>query len=190
MNKRENMFEEELKRKLLESEESMNQEPMSGHVDRFETRLMQRRETAMKSRFRKRFLLVSVAAASICLIVIAVSVFKISKQTQEAQLAQVNEEMEVPAELSQVKEFYQKRFDSNKMNASTGDETVQKFLNNLHYLESQYAVLEKAYQSNRDDQKVVMAMVENYRYRLQVIEMMQKYIQIKNNTTHENNTDL
>jgi hypothetical protein len=67
---------------------------------------------------------------------------------------------------------------------------VQKFLYNLHYLESQYVVLENAYQSNRDDQKIVMAMVENYRYRLQVIEMMQKYIQIKNNPTHENNTDL
>jgi hypothetical protein len=184
------MFEEELKKKLLESELIMNQEPLTGHADRFETRLMQRREIVMKSRFRTRFVLVSVAAASICLIVIAVSVFKISKQNEESQLAQVNEEMEVPAELSEVKGFYKKRYESNKMDVSAGDATVQKFLYNLHYLESQYVVLENAYQSNRDDQKIVMAMVENYRYRLQVIEMMQKYIQIKNNPTHENNTDL
>jgi hypothetical protein len=184
------MFEEELKRRIREAEESKNQAPLSGHSDRFETRIMQRSELTMKNRFRKRFVAVSLVAASVCIIVIGVSVFKINKQQEEIEKAEVAEEVEMPAELTEVKEFYQKKYDSNKLNVSAGDETVEKFLKNLHYLESQYTVLEKAYQTNHDDEKVVVAMVENYRYRLQVIEMMQKYIQIKNNTKNENNTNL
>lgn len=190
MNNNDNMFEEELKRKIQDAEESKNNSPLSGHADRFETRLMQRSELTMKSRFKKRFITVSLAAASVCLIVIAVSVFKINKQQEEIEKAELTEEVEMPAELNEVKEFYQKKYDSNKLNVSAGDETIEKFLKNLHYLESQYAVLEKAYQTNHDDEKVVVAMVENYRYRLQVIEMMQKYIQIKNNKQNENNTNL
>ena len=184
------MFEDQLKRRIQESEEMADQSPLAGHSDRFETRLMQGQERALKYRFKRRFLFVSVAAASVCLIVIAVSLFKINSQEEENKFASANEELEIPRELSEVKEFYQKRYETNKLEVVSGDETIQKFLNNLHYLESQYAVLEKAYLSNRDDQKVVGAMVENYRFRLQVIEMMQKYIQITNNNRNENNTNL
>jgi len=182
-------MEEDLK-KAMEMFDDSHEMPMDGHVNRFETKLMLRSDRKIRASYSRRFIFISVAAASICLIIISVAIVKMNSMGQDEITTETIEEWVSPDEVKHAQKFYEKRRDISIVHSSSNDATIQKFMAKLNYLESQYEVLQKAYQMNQDNQKIIDAMVDNYRFRLQIVEMMQKYVQINNRSNNENKTDL
>ena len=61
-----------------------------------------------------------------------------------------------------------------------------KLMDETHKLEAEFMVLEKILTGNPSNQRVITAMINNYKFRLQILESIQKYQQMINHHNNEN----
>lgn len=147
-------------------------EPENGHAERFALRLDRNKESEQKPRE----VFWRIAAAAIILIVAGLSVWmpkeRMADDVQYGSLSLG----EVSDELARVEAYYNGKLASEyeKMagSAEAGVE-AQAYMEELERLKNAYAELEKELYESGGHEKVVTAMIENFRLRLALIEKME-----------------
>ncbi len=163
-------------------EKFQSEEPTEGHADRFLRKLEKEEESKRSSGVT----FWRVAAAVIVLATISVSVllprFNSPNDVQYASMKL----SDVSEELAEVEMYYQSKLEReyaelNKLSES--DPVVKSYLDELEKLNERYQDLEEDLYSSGSHEKVVIAMIENFRLRLELIEKLEK---IKNGSKSEN----
>lgn len=159
-------------------------EPIEGH----EARFMQRLEAAQSNtRKNKAILFWRVAAAVIVLVVLAVSVL-IPRFNSPADVHYRATTLgDVSSDMADVEHYYQSRLSEeyDKIDQlSKSDPVVKSYLDELDKLNTEYQRLEATLYESGSHKKVVLAMIENFRMRLDLMEKLekQKNLNTKNDT--------
>lgn len=147
-------------------------EPTDGHAERFLKKLEREEHHAKTSVFT----FWRIAAAIIVLAVISISVllprFNSPEQVQYASMSL----SDVSSELADVELYYQSKLEQeyerlNEM--SQTDPEVEAYMDELERLNDLYANLEGQLYESGSHEKVVIAMIENFRLRLALIEKLE-----------------
>ncbi len=159
---------------LNHREEFEPAEPIAGHESRFLERL-EARDTEKKK--NTGILFWRVAAAIILLVVLAVSSliprFNSPNDVHYGAMALGD----VSDEMADVERYYQSRLSEeyNKIDElSAADPVVKSYLDELDTLNQDYKKLEVTLYDSGSHEKVVLAMIENFRMRLDLMEKLEK----------------
>lgn len=171
----------DLEKFIKEQKEAFdNAEPVAGHRERFERRLDRIAEKENKSRV----MFWRVAAAIIVLVVLCVSVlvprFNSPSDVQYGSMTL----SDVSSDLADVELYYQSKLSEEYEvidEMSMSDPVVNSYIEELNLLNTEYALLEEQLYLSGTHEKVVLAMIENFRMRLDLIEKLeeQKELQTK-----------
>lgn len=166
--------------------------PPLGHRKRFEERLSGKRPEKTEDGGRsasgrealKRYLYMTAAA-----VVIFGAVFFY----QNYNLVPVEEKIvgdqnmyleEVSSEMAQVEDYYRRTILAKKEEVQhmpgAEDYIIQSYFDELDELEATYEELSKALARNYSDERVINAMIENYRDRIEVLEALTRQLQTLN----------
>ncbi len=169
-------FENQLKEAIKNAAVADGHEPLPGHEERFEMRLMQQRDN---KRIRKipRWPVLAVAAAAITGFIISIVVMEIKKTNDNADRLRLSD---VSGEMAAVEEYYHSRLEGGLEGVNVTDKNVRKFMDDVKALEEEYKMLEEKLAKNFHDERIAQAMVSNYKFRLKLMEQLQKYIEIQN----------
>lgn len=147
-------------------------EPTDGHLDRF-LRKLDKEEEIRKSPVITFW---RVAAAVIILVTLSVSVllprFNGPDDVQYGSMSL----SDVSDDLAEVEMYYQSKLESEyeELNAlSKSDPEVKSYLDELENLNNLYGELEGQLYASGSHEKVVIAMIENFRLRLEIIEKLE-----------------
>ncbi|MBL7943522.1 MAG: hypothetical protein JNM00_12175 [Flavobacteriales bacterium] len=162
-------------------------EPISGHEDRFYNRLLAEGERKKHMRTR-RIMYVAVAAASILLLVTITMLFNQSKHEVVTNPQPVNGLADVSYEYARISAFYEQKLSGFERVSNVSDQQIMKLMDETHKLEAEFMVLEKILTGNPSNQRVITAMINNYKFRLQILESIQKYQQMINHHNNENSS--
>ena len=176
-------FEEELE-KVLGSSESTS-EPLPGHEERFEMRLLRQKEEH-KLRRMPRWPWIALAAACIAGAIVTISIREIGKSNEVAESMKLSE---VSPDMAEVEQFYNQRIQVDFSALNQGDARIKRFMDDMKKLEEEYASLEKELARNYSNERVVKAMITNYQCRLRIMEHLQKYIEIQNELSTSNHEE-
>ncbi len=174
-------FEDKLKNAW--QEKLSTTEPIPGHEERFEMRLM---NVLDKKRIHRipRWPWLTLAAALIIGVILTIVVSEMKKTNH---MAEETEKQNRPPELAAAEDFFKSRITMDMSKLNTSDPYVQRFVSDMKVLEEEYAKLEQVLASNFNNEKVAGAMVNNYKFRLKLMERLQKYIEIQNQINNEKN---
>lgn len=176
-----------LKKWANENRESFEERPPLGHEERFKKRLNTKRESIIPEWMRY-------AASVLLLMGLGWTIFQAGVNSgidQEAESQTVASIM--PAELLEVEQFFSasvanKKAELENLAAADGNPEIQSVLSELEELEDQYEELKQELMINTGNERIVNAMIENYRLRLEVLEKLlmklNKY-NIENKTNNE-----
>lgn len=160
-----------------------DESPHPGHEERFAQRLARQR-SEKKGRVIPLWAYLSVAAASVAALIITLVVSEIKKTNEEFSRMRLSD---LSYEMARVESFYEQRLNQKMPVLSSEDEMMNRLQSQLTALELEYDGLEAALAQSPSNQPVVDAMVSNYRYRLQIMELMQRYVEISNNVKKKKN---
>lgn len=164
-------------------EQSSIEWPEEGHEMRFAARLEEN-----KSKKSNVFQMTWVKYAAAALIVGLGLFIAFYPEKQLPPVAQV-EEMVHPA-VERAEEFYASHASLDWSHVDQSDEQVKQFISSMKLLEQESHRLDSLLMLNINNEKLVQGLIDNYQYRLRVIEQLKKYIEIKNQSKksgHENN---
>jgi len=154
-------------------EKFKGEEPTDGHLDRFLRKLEKEEESKRSSGVT----FWRVAAAVIVLATISVSVllprFNSPKDVQYASMSL----SDVSDDLAEVELYYQSKLEREyaELNSlSETDPVVKSYLDELERMNELYQELEEKLYTSGSHEKVVIAMIENFRLRLELIEKLEK----------------
>ncbi|MBX7051685.1 MAG: hypothetical protein K1X54_06600 [Flavobacteriales bacterium] len=176
-------FEDRIRKALLN--ESDDQDLMPGHEERFEMRLLRMRDEKKERRI-PRWPWIALAAAVVAGFIVTIVVSEVKKTNEYAEKVRLSD---VSMEMAAAEQFYHERLKMDMSQLNTSDQNIKRFLDDLKRLESEYAMLEEQLAKNFTNQRVADAMVNNYRYRLQLMEQLQKYIEIQNKLNLQNHEE-
>jgi hypothetical protein len=174
-------FEDKLKNAWQEKVSTI--EPIPGHEERFEMRLMTARENKQIRRI-PRWPWLTLAAALVIGVILTVVVSEMKKSND---MADESVKPEMPPELAAAQDFFKSRITMDISKLNSDDVYVKRFAADMKVLEDEYRKLELVLASNLNNEKVAEAMVNNYKFRLSLMERLQKYIEIQNQINHEKN---
>ena len=173
--------------------EQFEEDLLSGHEDRFETRLLQDRQE--KQTRGKQIRLMWLLAAAACFIAVVVTVvFNDVSESEKLPLAvQENQNTYRLAaysdEAGQQEKYYESKLASTSVASVKDDPDLQKLLELLKSLEEEHTRLQARLDENYHNEHLINAVLDNYRLRLEVLERIQRIVSIKNrikNQNHEN----
>lgn len=157
-------------------EEFEDSEPVEGHRERFLGKLENKNDASPMTLFWR------VAAAIIILVVLGLSVLVPGFNSPGDIHYGAMTLGDVSDEMAGVELYYQSRLEEeyNKIDdLSESDPLVRSYLDELDTLNADYKKLEKSLYESGGHEKVVLAMIENFRMRL---DLMEKLEQKKNET--------
>lgn len=169
-------FEIELKRTLAKLTAADGHEPLPGHEERFEMRLLQASDQRKIRRF-PRWPVLTFAAACVAGLIISIVVVEVRKTNEQAAQVRLSD---VSGEMALTEAYYNDRLQSEMQGLNTSDKNIRKFLDDVKKLEEEYKMLEATLAKNVHDERIAQAMVNNYKFRLKLMEQLQKYIEIQN----------
>lgn len=169
-------FENQIRSVLENSDQGSEFEPALGHEYRFERRLHELRELRKVKRI-PRWSYIALAAAAVISLIISIVVIETKKTNDIAEKIRLSD---VSGEMAAVEGYYHGRLQMNLNERNSTDLNIQRFMSDVKKLEDEYQMLEKTLAKNFRNERIALAMVNNYRYRLQLMEQLQKYIEIQN----------
>ncbi|MCD6597017.1 MAG: hypothetical protein J7L04_04985 [Bacteroidales bacterium] len=179
-----------LEKYIQENKESFENEPLSGHFDRFSNKL-DSLPAGKKISFFPR--LMKVAAIAVLIILSSLWTYeKVFQQTSKDGIALGD----VSPEYKEVEQYYQYQINVKygEMNsAHLFTDSIQKrmVLNELSEMDSIYNCMKKDLKTNPNDERVINAMIEHYRLKVEVmnnlLEQLQKLQTNQKQISHENN---
>lgn len=147
-------------------------EPAEGHFERFERRLQKRENDHNKKVWFWR-----VAAAAIILLgVLGSLVLPRLNSTADVQYGSLSLS-EVSGDMADIEAYYSSELAKGYENLETlsqEDERVKTLFTELENLAREYSELEKQLYRSGTNDRVVLAMIENFRFRLEIIEELEK----------------
>lgn len=149
-------------------------EPVSGHEARFMERL---EGMAAEKKKNSGILFWRIAAAVILLIVLAISSLIPQFNSPDDVHYRSMTLGDVSDEMADVELYYQSRLSAeyNKIDQlSASDPLVKSYLDELDTLNEDYKNLEVTLYESGSHEKVVLAMIENFRLRLDLMEKLEK----------------
>lgn len=185
-------FENQLEQAIRDAANQASAEPLPGHEERFETRLIQN-AVRKKSRVVRLWSYSAVAAAAMITIVFTWLIYSGGTDTGPPEKFAAIRLSDVSYEMSQVEKFYTDKLSSEKVNIASPDLRMSKFIVESKRLEGEYKMLEGLLAKNPSNEKIINAMIANYQFRLRILESLKKYAEIKNQLNNPNNekkTDL
>ena len=161
--------------------------PTDGHEDRFKARLQGQKQTRVFSLAWAKY-----AAAAV---VIGLGVFFFTRNTNVdppvvADAKATEDSTIVHPAVEKAEEFYASRAHLDWSKVDQNDEQVKAFLQSMHTLEQESKRLDSLLMLNINNEKLIEGLIDNYQYRLRVIEQLKKYIELKNSVNlpqHEHN---
>lgn len=169
-------FENHLKNALKNADSADGHEPLPGHEERFEMLLLQQQKNK-KIRRIPRWPVLTIAAAAITGFIISIVVMEIKKTNDTAEKTRLSD---VSGEMALLEEYYHERLQGGLEGVNTTDKNIRKFMDDVKALEDEYKMLEETLAKNFHDERIAQAMVNNYKFRLKLMEQLQKYIEIQN----------
>jgi len=149
------------------------EEPTDGHLDRFIRKLDKEEDSKRSSGVT----FWRIAAAAIIMVTISVSVllprFNGPEDVQYASMSL----SDVSDDLAEVEMYYQSKLEREyaELNSlSKTDPEVKSYLDELENLNELYQELEEELYTSGSHEKVVIAMIENFRLRLELIEKLEQ----------------
>lgn len=176
-------FEEQLKAALQTDRIQFDPEPLPGHEERFEMRLLQKKED-LKIKKMPRWPIIGLAAAALIGFIVTIVVSEMKKSDDFAGFAKLSD---VSEEMAATESYYTGRLQLDRNNLNTQDQNIAKFLTDLKKLEEEYKMLEVSLSKNFQNERITNAMVNNYKFRLRLMEQLQKYIEIQNKINNDHN---
>lgn len=170
---------DELKSKFQTDQHiEINYELPSGHSNRFQKRIqeMEKRKTI------KIFSLTSVGIAAS--ILIGLLIFNRSENkltTEDPKLGDISYEM------SRLEDYYIERIGEAVLPEPGNDPILQKQMEDFDRLDREYATLRKALNQNYGNQRVIDAMIHNYKMRILILEQMQRQFEFKQQRSNPQN---
>ena len=180
-------MEDKLRNRFAQSNlESMESDPLEGHLDRFETKLLRGGQEKKTRIINLRMMMAAVVAA--CFIGFVIFwVVKSSNELEEIQLA-VNEPMDI-SDYSEAagkqKEFFEELIETKKAELDFDDPDTKELIEALHKLEQEHEVLQNKLNQNFHNEHLINAVIDNYKLRLEILEKIQKIIQFKNKVKNQ-----
>lgn len=164
----------ELEKYISERKDAFeNSEPQDGHTERFLLRL-EKYERDVKKPIT---LFWRIAAAAIVLVVVSLSIWLPKPNTPaDVQYGSLSLS-DVSSEFADVEKYYKSKLalEYEKINdLSKSDPEVASYLAELKDLSALYDTLEHRLYESGTHEKVITAMIENFRLRLELIEKLEK----------------
>lgn len=147
---------------------------LEGHEERFYTKVLTQKTTRQR-RILPIWKWSAVAAAASILIVVAV-VFQIGEENQAVRkrtLSDISQQVEL------VEAKMTSQISLKKAEIDMSDPVLKSEVAKFKSLEQEYTRLEEALNMNFGDARIVNAMMENYKRRLQVLENMLTHIKLQ-----------
>ncbi len=169
----------ELEKFIKDNKEGFEKfEPIDGHQERFLRKL----ERVEEKHDQSRVLFWRIAAAVIVMAAVCTSVllprFNSPADVQYGSMSL----SEVSSELADVELYYESKLaqeyeEVDKL--SKTDPVVHTFMEELRFLNDQYDTLEARLYESGSHERVVLAMIENFRLRLEIIEKLEEIKEFK-----------
>ncbi|MCB0761126.1 MAG: hypothetical protein KDC12_06340 [Flavobacteriales bacterium] len=152
------------------------EDPLPGHMSRFETRLL-----ANQSKKKRNVIPMwayAVAAACVCIGILSITWFQL--KADQHQFASHRQMSEVSPEMNRMESWFVKAIAERKGSLDMNDPSIAQGMRQLERLEQEYQILSEKLASNFGNEKILDAMIKNYRLRLEILENIQKHIEYKN----------
>jgi hypothetical protein len=176
---------DDLKNKIIaDSQFNKGEEPLEGHLERFQTKLMAQAAKKKKGRVIPLWLLVA-AAACFCGALITITWISISEERQT--FAQQRQLSDVSPEMNRIESWFTEEIANKKSKINLNDPVLAEGLTQISLLEKEYENLSLKLNENFGNEKVVSAMIKNYKLRLQILESIKRHIDFKNKTKSKQN---
>jgi mannitol-specific phosphotransferase system IIBC component len=169
-------FENQLKKALKDAADADSHDPVPGHEERFEMRLLHQRDNRKMRRIPK-WPVLAIAAACVAGFIVSIVVMEVRKTNEHAEQLRLSD---VSGEMALTEAYYNDRLQSEMKGLNTSDRNIRKFMDDAKKLEEEYKMLEATLAKNVHDERIAQAMVNNYKFRLKLMEQLQKYIEIQN----------
>ncbi|MFT4877913.1 MAG: hypothetical protein ACI8TS_000285 [Flavobacteriales bacterium] len=148
---------------------------LEGHEERFFTKVLAKNAKPQK-RIPPIWKWSAVAVAASILIVVAV-VFQIGEENQAVRKRTLGD---VSQQIERVESQLTNQISQKTAEIDMSDPVLKSHVSKFKNLEKEYLRLEEALNVNFGDPRIVKAMMENYKRRLQVLETMLTHIKLQN----------
>jgi len=166
---------EELKDKLNQKpSEWPNSQPLPGHRERFENKLLINRSNRFFGPGNPFWMY---AAAAVLLVLIGTFAWTWNRENIEDQ---TTEQAGNSQKFAAMEHYFNAKIKDDGDLRSSEDSLVQFYLLDLKKLELQQEQLEAKLELNYGNEKIINAIIENYKMRLSIMERLRRYIKIKN----------
>lgn len=155
------------------------EEPLEGHRERFQTKLMAQKAQKKRGRVVPLWLLVA-AAACFCGALITITWTSINEDRQT--FAQQRQLSDVSPEMNHIESWFTAEIELRKGELNLNDPVLAQGLKEMTILENEYEQLSLKLNENFGNEQIVSAMIKNYKLRLQILESIKKHINFKNRT--------
>lgn len=160
-------------------------EPLDGHAERFETKLLVSNQKVIKIRRNRKVIWSLIAAASLVgFLVLFVFQQTIQPSTYaEDESTKRNTLMlaDYSLEAGQKQKYFEERLNEKKNSLDVdSDPKLKELVLTLNRLEGEYQVLQSKLSENFHNEHLINAVLVNYQLRLEVLERIQKFIQVNN----------
>ncbi|TVZ55390.1 hypothetical protein OD91_0637 [Lutibacter sp. Hel_I_33_5] len=159
-----------------------NNEPHSGHLDRFQRKLQQQNNPQKKTSWKW----LSVAASVVLLIGFWLG--NNNQQKDSLDLADVSPKME-EVQTYFVSTLHQELKEVEKFRSLETEEIIEHALERLEDLEDDYNAFTKELKNTENQKEIIYAMINNYQQRLEILEEVLKQIELIKNTKLEYNEE-
>lgn len=149
-------------------------EPLPGHEERFEMRLMRKQEARSKSRFLSVWWIGAAAA-----MIIGVIVMVATREVKEADDLMAMNKVEAIEEVMAMDSVYRSRVGARLPEVKRHDQYTTRILNEVTRLETEYKKMEENLSAGADPERITNEMVKNYQFRIRLIEQLRQYLMIK-----------
>lgn len=176
---------DKLKKFIAENEVDFDRAPAAGHFERFKKK--QEAELRITLAPKKPWAPVIMRAAAIFVGVLGVSWLFYTLGKMEASngfAQQTNPNLGFSTELVEAENFFNAQVETRKKEvlayASSDSEGLTQIMTELEKLELQYLDLKEELAVNNNNERIVNAMIENYRSRLELLERLLKQLKKSN----------
>ncbi len=180
----------DLEKYIQKNKEAFENEPLSGHFDRFSAKLNRLPTTKKISLFPR---LMKVAAVAVLVILSSLWTYeKVFQHNNQDGIAL----SDVSPEYKEVEQYYQQQInvkygEINSAHLFTDSIQKRMVLNELSEMDSIYNCMKKDLKTNPNDERVINAMIDHYRLKVEVmnnlLEQLQKIQTNQKHISHENN---
>ncbi|WP_306642043.1 hypothetical protein [Sanyastnella coralliicola] len=175
---------DELKNRFKHRLVSGEEQAPDGHEARFRQRLLAAEPTRASNKLS--WLWYAAAAITVLLIIGAV-VNGISTENENARDRSL---ADVSMKVGQLEYQLSNHISRRQADIDHSDPAIQRHLKHFKKLEDQYALLEQELNKNFGDERIVQAMIENYKLRVIVLENIVAHLKIQNKPMKTSNKEV